>query len=147
MICELCSFECDMGKYITQWISCDPLGEHLIHWACAVFSHITRKMNNVCIFSHDQVTHDISAMHTVQFNLQLECGMGWYRYTSHSENHCTECENGSFWKCLYGSYDVDVKYFVTRLSDGGCSTRVLLDLWWHRPCVVQTASHAVFLTK
>ena len=31
---------------------------HLIHWTCAVFPHITRKMNNVCIFSHNQVTYD-----------------------------------------------------------------------------------------
>ena len=28
-----------------------------------VFSNIARKMNNVCIFSHDQVTHDITAVH------------------------------------------------------------------------------------
>ena len=30
---------------------------------CAVFPDITRKMNNVCIFSHDEVTHDIAAVH------------------------------------------------------------------------------------
>ena len=38
-------FECDMGKYGTS----------------AVFSHITRKMNNVCIFSHEKshITYDI----------------------------------------------------------------------------------------
>ena len=44
------------------WIRCEPFGKHLIHWTCAVFSHIARKMNNVCIFSHDQVTHDITAI-------------------------------------------------------------------------------------
>ena len=67
-------------------------GEHFIHWTCAELSHIARKMNNVCIFSHDQVTHDITLPHIV-LNLHLECDMGWYQYTSHSENHCAECEN------------------------------------------------------
>ena len=32
-----------------------------------------------------------------------------------------------FWKCLYGNYDVDVNDFVSFFSDGGCSTRNLLD--------------------
>ena len=44
---------------LVQWIRCEPLGEHLVHWTCAVFSHIARKMINVCIFSHDKRTHDI----------------------------------------------------------------------------------------
>ena len=39
-----------------QWIRCGPLGKHFIHWTCAIFSHIARKLNDVCIFSHDQVT-------------------------------------------------------------------------------------------
>ena len=77
---------------LVQWIRCEPLGEHLIHWICAVFSQIARKMSNVCIFSHDEVTHDIIIPYVV-LNLQLECDMGWYRYTSHSENHSKECEN------------------------------------------------------
>ena len=42
---------------LVQLIRCEPLGEHLFHWTCAVFSHIARKMNNVCIFAHDQVIH------------------------------------------------------------------------------------------
>ena len=66
---------------LVQWIRCSPKGEHLIHWTSAVFSHIARKMNTVCIFSHDQVTRGILSCHTSQLNLQLECGMGWYRYT------------------------------------------------------------------
>ena len=82
---------------LVHWIRCEPLGEHLVHrtlnntalikgehliqWTSAVFSHIARKMNTVCIFSHDQVTRGILSCHTSQLNLQLECGMGWYRYT------------------------------------------------------------------
>ena len=69
-------FLCDMGKYNTcpmysleeccifpnrthmntvcisatlvQWIRCEPLGEHLIHWTSAISYHIAWKMNNVC---------------------------------------------------------------------------------------------------
>ena len=48
---------------LVPWIRCEPLGEHFIRGTCAAFSHITRKMNNVCIFSHDEVTHDITAVH------------------------------------------------------------------------------------
>ena len=29
VMCKRCSFECDMGKYSTRWIRCEPLGEHL----------------------------------------------------------------------------------------------------------------------
>ena len=44
---------------LVQWIRCELLGEHLIYWTCAVFSHIARKINNICIYSHNDVTHDI----------------------------------------------------------------------------------------
>ena len=44
-ICKQCSFECDMGKYSTM----NKIGEHHIHWTCAVFLHSTQKMNIVCI--------------------------------------------------------------------------------------------------
>ena len=58
-----CSFEFDMGKYSTRS-------------TCAVLSHIARKVNHVCIFSHDQVTlsHDIIPPYIVH-NLHLECDM------------------------------------------------------------------------
>ena len=49
---------------LVPWIRCEPLGEHFIHRICLAFSHITRNMNNVCIFSHDEVTHDITAVHS-----------------------------------------------------------------------------------
>ena len=39
------------------------LSGHIIHWTCAVISHIARKMNNVYILSHDQSTHDVTAIH------------------------------------------------------------------------------------
>ena len=142
------------NTHLSQWIRYEPLGEHLVNWTSAVFSHITRKINSVCIFSHDQETHDISAIHCtlnctsnticspnvvlmlvhrlrrrtnikptlgdrspnvvlmlvhrlrrrtnikptlgdrIEFaSIKLEYDMCWYRYRSHSENHCTECEN------------------------------------------------------
>ena len=92
MICKRCSFECDMGKYSTR-----PMNEV---WAfrrtpysldmCCIFTHLT-KINNVCIFLHDQVTHNILLPYIV-LNLQLECDTGWYPYTSHSKNQSTECD-------------------------------------------------------
>ena len=57
-----------MGKYSTRLMNKVTL--FIDH----VFSHIARKMNN-CIFSHDQVTHDITLSYIV-LNLQLECDMG-----------------------------------------------------------------------
>ena len=38
---------------LVQGIRCEPLGEHLIPWTCAVFFLYRTKMNTVCIFSHD----------------------------------------------------------------------------------------------
>ena len=38
----------------------------LIYWTIVLLSNKARKMNNVCIFSHDQVIHDISAIHVIQ---------------------------------------------------------------------------------
>ena len=46
-----------------------------IHWTCAVFSHIAREMNNVCIFSHDQITHDITVIHCAQSAARLLYGL------------------------------------------------------------------------
>ena len=76
-----------MGEYSTRSMN----KVHLIHWTCAVLSHIARKMSNVCILSRDQVKHDIILPYIV-LNMHPECDMGLYRYTSHSENHSTECE-------------------------------------------------------
>ena len=47
---------------LVQGIRCEPLGEHLIPWTCAVFSHIAQKMKDVCIFSHDEVIYSITAI-------------------------------------------------------------------------------------
>ena len=56
------TYDCDMGKYSNlKWIRCEPF------WSCAlyVFGHITHTMNNVCIFSHDKGTREITAMHCI----------------------------------------------------------------------------------
>ena len=65
-IWKLCSFGATWkNTALVQWIRCEPLGEHLIHWMIAPFLHIARKVKNVCIFSHDQVTLDITAIHCI----------------------------------------------------------------------------------
>ena len=60
---------------LDQWIRCEPLGEQLIHWICAVFSHIAQKMNSFCIFSLDQVTYDITAIHCAQSTARVWYGL------------------------------------------------------------------------
>ena len=52
-----------------------PSDEHLIRWMSAVFSHITRKMNNVCIFSHDQVTYDITVIDCSSTTARVRYGL------------------------------------------------------------------------
>ena len=60
IICKRCSFECDMGKYSTRSINnMWAFRRTLYSWNMC---HIIRKMSNVCIFSHDEVTHDITAV-------------------------------------------------------------------------------------
>ena len=44
---------------LVHWIRCEPLGKHLGNVLFFAESH--EKMNTICIFSPDQVTHDISA--------------------------------------------------------------------------------------
>ena len=46
---------------IVKWIRCEPF------WTCAlyVFGHITHTMNNVCIFSHDKGTREITVKHCI----------------------------------------------------------------------------------
>ena len=56
MMCKRYSFECDTGKYSTRPMSKLP---YSLDECC--FFHIAQKMNNACFFSHDQVTHDITA--------------------------------------------------------------------------------------
>ena len=74
------------GKYITRpIIRCEPLGEHLIHWTCALFSHIVRKMNNVCIFSHDQVTLLWYITAIKKYSLSIDC-------SSTTDGCDTECD-------------------------------------------------------
>ena len=76
-------------------IGCKPLGEHLIHCTCAVFSHIACKMiERLYFFTRSSFTwHNC---HTLQFKLQLECDRAWYWYTSLSDNHWTDCEKNLF---------------------------------------------------
>ena len=81
-----------MGKYST-------LPKHKVwafmqtpyYWTSAIFPHIARKMNNVCILSRGQVTHDITAVHYAESTAR-ECDMGWYRYTPYGECHSIECD-------------------------------------------------------
>ena len=78
---------------LVQWIRCEPLGEPLIHWTCPVFS---RTKNEQRLYFLTRSRHTWHNCHRLLFKLQLECDMGWYRYPSHSENYCAECENYLF---------------------------------------------------
>ena len=41
---------------LVQWIRCEPLGEHRIHWTCAVF-HISHEKWTTFVFSHTIKSH------------------------------------------------------------------------------------------
>ena len=55
---------------LVQRRMCEYLGEYFVHWSCAVFSHIARKMNYVCISLRD---HDRNDCYTLQFKPEQEC--------------------------------------------------------------------------
>ena len=67
----------------------------LLHCTSAVFFIYRSKMNNACILSLSQSNHTWhNCFAILQCKLQLECDMGWYRYTYYSESHCRECDLG-----------------------------------------------------
>ena len=51
-----------------------------------------RTKNEQSFYFLTRSSHTWQTCHSSQIKLQLECDMGWYRYTSHSENHHTECD-------------------------------------------------------
>ena len=77
---------------LVQWIKCEPLGEHLIHWTCAVFLPYRTK-NEHRLYFLTRSSYTWHNCHRLQLKLQLKCDMGWYQYTSHGDNYCAECEN------------------------------------------------------
>ena len=87
-----------MGKYSTRpknkvW----AFSENLIHWTCfmcCIFPYRTKNVQRLYFLT--QSSHIWHTRHILQFKLQLECDMGWYRYTYHIENRCTECEKYSY---------------------------------------------------
>ena len=56
-ICKLCSFECNLGKYSSR-----PIIKVIGRVLYFPISNIAQKMKNICIFSHHQVTHGITAI-------------------------------------------------------------------------------------
>ena len=92
-MCKRCSFECGMGKYSTR--SMNKV------WAfrrtpcllnmCCIFTYRTKNEHRLYFLTRS--THTWHIQPYIVLNLQLECDMSWYWYTSHSENHSTECEN------------------------------------------------------
>ena len=66
----------------------------LYSWSmCCIFPYHTK--NEQRLYFLTRWGHTWHNCRTFQFKLQLECDimdMDWYRYTSHSENHSTECE-------------------------------------------------------
>ena len=108
---------------VVQGIMCEPSSEHLIPRTCAVFpiphenehrlyflTRLSKTFNGTkkCRLQstdmtdrHDRQQHSpytcyrTYSMYTSWLYTcsTTECGIGWYRYTSHSENHCAKCEN------------------------------------------------------
>ena len=58
---------------------------------CCIFTYRTKNEQHLYFLTRS--THTWHIQPCIVLNLQLECDMGWYRYTSHSENHSTECES------------------------------------------------------
>ena len=57
---------------------------------CCIFPHRTK--NGQRLYFLTRSSYKCHNWHILHFKLHLECDMGWYRCTSHSENHCAECE-------------------------------------------------------
>ena len=104
---------------LVQWIRCEPLGEHLISWTCAVFFHTALKWTPF-VFSHTIVQNfqrrkEVYSRPTWQTTIRwwiadaqsITCtcytaciqhvymfnsGV-WYLHTSHNENTTSECGN------------------------------------------------------
>ena len=129
---------CSTTEYVTGWyrhtshsentalaqgIRCEPLGEHIIPWTCAVLYHTARKWTpfvyshttvqnfqlwSMCVQSIDmtndnKVVNSRRSVNSIPRSLAIQClyklcstteyVTGWYRHTSHSENTASECEN------------------------------------------------------
>ena len=85
---------------LVQGIKCEPSGEHLVPWTCAVFFQTARKWTPFDFFSHDCRQY-LYKMYTCS---TTECGIGWYRYTSHSKNKTLH------WTSVYISCDFTWAY-------------------------------------
>ena len=85
-ICKRCSLECDMGKYSTRSMNKvwafrrTPCSLNM----CCIFTYGTK--NGQSLYFLTRSSHTWHMLPYIVLNLQLECDMGWYRYTSHSEN-------------------------------------------------------------
>ena len=75
---------------IHKWIGGEPSDENLIHWTSAVFSQIAQILSEQILYFLTRSGYTWHNCHTFHLKLQLS---GLSRYTSHGENHSTECEN------------------------------------------------------
>ena len=74
---------------------------------CCIFQYRTKNEQRLYFLTRSDYTwHNC---HRVQFKVQLECDMGWYRYTSRSDNHChgvsalyctAKPKSPAVWACL-----------------------------------------------
>ena len=109
-ICKRCSFECDMGNYSTRSMNKvwafrrAPYSLNM----CCIFTYRTR--NEQRLYFLTRSSHTYTRLPYIVLILQLEYDMGWYRYTSRSENHSKECEK----ICKRCSSECDIGKYSTR---------------------------------
>ena len=84
---------------------------------CCIFSYRTKNEQRLYFLTRSShIWHDCDISCIFQLKLQLECDMGWYRYTSHSENHCAECENKEYdFLCVFNGNSLRNRVFKGKL--------------------------------
>ena len=91
---------------------------------CHIFTYRTK--NEQRLYFLTRSSHTYARLPYIVMNLQLECDMGWYQYTSHSENHSTECEKHHL-TCMRSWYQPISHYiwWFSALAHTGWIT------WWN----------------
>ena len=73
------------------WVQYGKIHSFIEH---VLYCHISHSNERLYFLTQSSHTWHNSRIHCVQSaTTDLEYDMGWYWYTSHSENHSTECEN------------------------------------------------------
>ena len=99
-----------------------------------LYFHISHEKWRLYFFTRP--SHTYTRLPYIVLNLQIECDMGWYRYTSHSENHSTECENLKILHCP-----------GRRLDTGDNVTHLKKSTWWTAPSSAPHFCESIYKIK